>query len=165
MTSAIGSRFSRKSIPYYRTHGDVEFTVAVTFTYTTDLVSPPYNTITVREGFKTDLASVPRLAKAVVDNDDVDILYPAIIHDLLYRTQPRHYTRLVCDKVLVEGMENFNSSYFRRAIVYRAVRLGGWVSWYHNANKLTHVDTTGVINQTKVVSANLTGAILRSGLK
>lgn len=97
--------------------------------------------ITVPEGFITDLASVPALARAVIDDNDPDILKPAVIHDFLYRTQGRvvgedatgtynlTLSRRECDLVLLLAMEMRNARKVRRWAVYAGVRLFGGIAW------------------------------------
>ena len=52
---------------------------------------------------------------------------PAFIHDKLYAE--RATTRAVADRVFLEAMEAVGVSSWRRALIYRAVRLGGAFHW------------------------------------
>lgn len=78
--------------------------------------------LTVPAGFKTDLASVPRLP----------VVYllcggrankPAVLHDWLYSsgTLPRD----VCDAVFLEAMGVVGVPWVYRKLMYAGVRLGG----------------------------------------
>ena len=90
--------------------------------------------IIVPAGFITDFASVPRIFWS---------LYPpmgkyagaTIIHDYLYITQER--TRKETDLIFLEAMKVLNVPFFRRQIIYRAVRLGGWLPWRKRKRKLS----------------------------
>lgn len=97
--------------------------------------SAEFGRIDVPAGFDTDFASVPFAARWYVDATDPDILYPAIVHDWLYQNRgeipglDQKLTREQCDGVLREAMQQIGSPGLKVAIVYRAVRLGGWHAW------------------------------------
>ena len=84
------------------------------------------NVINVPVGFITDFASVPRIFW---------IFYPpdgpwtaaSIIHDYLYNIQDRD--RIIVDKIFLEAMQVLGVPLLRRRIIYRAVRLFGWMPW------------------------------------
>lgn len=100
------------------------------------------HTITVRPGFVTDLASVPRWAWMLIPPDGPWVK-PAVIHDYLYATggtgqwkkgpvtitRPEPYTRLEADRILREAMANRGIGWFRRTVIYLAVRIGGSFGW------------------------------------
>lgn len=85
------------------------------------------NTVaTVPVGFVTDFASVPRLFWRLlppVGNYDE----AAVLHDYLYVTQV--YTRLLSDQIFKAGMIELKVKKWKRNIMYRAVRMGGWMPW------------------------------------
>lgn len=98
-------------------------------------------TITVPIGATTDLASIPRLAWAVLPPDG-PWTKAAVVHDYLYRTKgtcvlglvrtrtrPLPYTRAEADKILDEAMAVVGVGPVRRSIIYAAVRFGGGVGW------------------------------------
>lgn len=82
--------------------------------------------IKVPRGFKTDFGSAPRFLWGIVSPIGKAI-GGFVLHDYLYATQER--SRLVSDAILLEAMEICNVNWFQRTLVYRGVRLGGWVSW------------------------------------
>ncbi len=82
--------------------------------------------ITVPAGFVTDMGSVPKLFWNIVDPWG-KASKAFLIHDWLYETKER--SRLVSDAILLEAMEVLGVNWFKRNLIYRAVRLGGWVSW------------------------------------
>jgi len=105
------------------------------FTYTseTGLV------VQVPDGFLTDLASVPRAVKSLVDTPSY-WSQAAVVHDVLYYNH-RHgmdttVTRIQADKILVEGMRDKAHAYGvpdadrREYLVLGGVRIGGAASWY-----------------------------------
>lgn len=82
--------------------------------------------ITVPAGFVTDMGSVPRFLWGLVDPWG-RASKAFLIHDYLYSTHER--SRLVSDAILLEGMEVLGVNWFKRNIIYRAVRIGGIFSW------------------------------------
>lgn len=88
--------------------------------------------ITVPAGFVSDFASVPWFA---------DGLFPsfgpyapaAIIHDWLYanggKVREGTFTRKQADDLFLEIMAELGISWWKRSLMYRAVRLGGGSGW------------------------------------
>lgn len=93
--------------------------------------SPLVGTIRVPVGFKTDLASIPRVLWNVlppVGRYDA----AAVVHDDLYQTgrvyrQP--VTRRLADAVLYEAMTACGVSPLTRWVIWSGVRLGGGLVW------------------------------------
>jgi hypothetical protein len=84
------------------------------------------DSIEVPAGFITDMGSVPRIFWWLIDPWGP----PAkafIIHDYLYSTKER--SRLVSDAILLEAMEVCGVDPVTRWLIYRGVRIGGWVPW------------------------------------
>lgn len=79
--------------------------------------------IFVPEGFKTDLASVPRLPVAYALFGGVANA-PAVVHDYLYSDTV--YPRSDCDAVFLEAMESVGISWWKRRMMWLAVRAAGW---------------------------------------
>lgn len=82
--------------------------------------------IVVPRGFKTDLASIPRVLWAVlppVGKYDA----AAVVHDYLY--QCNGVTRGQADAVLREAMEVLRVRFTQRWTIYLGVRAGGWKPW------------------------------------
>lgn len=82
--------------------------------------------ITVPEGFPTDFASVPRIFWSILPPDG-QYAQSAVLHDFLYSVQK--YSRKRCDQIFLESMKVLKVSLWRRAIIYRAVRMFGWLAW------------------------------------
>ena len=79
--------------------------------------------VRVPEGFRTDLASVPRLLWpifAVAGRWSA----AAILHDYLYSLPG--CSRFLADALFREAMHSLDVPLWRRAIMYYAVRLFGW---------------------------------------
>lgn len=87
--------------------------------------------VVVKPPFTTDLASVPRLAWWLIPRDDKAIVEPAVFHDWLYANHGLNglFTRRQCDRLLSDAMIVAGAPWWKRHVVYWAVRLGGWHAW------------------------------------
>lgn len=86
--------------------------------------------VVVKPPFTTNLASVPRLAWWLIPRDDKAIVEPAVFHDWLYFTCGQgELTRRACDRLLSDAMRVAGAPWWKRHVVYWAVRLGGWKPW------------------------------------
>lgn len=101
--------------------------------YRVELVQPfryEYNgeIITVRAGFWTDFASVPRVVQNIFPPTG-PYRFAAIIHDWLYYVGDR--PKLACDAILRDGMLHTPTkvSAWQRQAIYAAVVVGGWPIW------------------------------------
>lgn len=89
-----------------------------------------YKEVIVPRGFVTDLASIPQVFWSLL-RPDGEYAYAAIVHDYLYWFQTR--SREESDAILKFGMQDFSIPAPTIETIYRAVRLGGAVSWASNA--------------------------------
>lgn len=82
--------------------------------------------IEVPAGFETDFTSTPRWAWWLEPP-----LGPAgkasVLHDWLYETQAR--PRAEADRVFAEALAVLQVPRWKRALLWAAVRLGGWRAW------------------------------------
>lgn len=85
--------------------------------------------IVVPEGFRTDFYSVTSAGKLVVPKDP-DQQWPAVIHDYGFVMQDR--SRKEVDQLFLDAMIEAGVPAWRRALIYRAVRIGGWRPWNDN---------------------------------
>lgn len=83
--------------------------------------------IIIPQGFKTDLASIPRVFQNMLDVDGRSRL-PAILHDWLYTLQP--CTREFADDMLRKALVAYGESEFTARVYWSGVRVGGWKPWY-----------------------------------
>jgi len=82
--------------------------------------------ITVPAGFETDFASVPRLFWRIIPPWG-RYSSAAVVHDYLYATAS--VTRYEADRIFLDLMKRLGVPFWKRRLMYRAVRLGGWASW------------------------------------
>jgi hypothetical protein len=99
------------------------FEVREDFTYRSDL----FGDRTVRAGFISDLASIPRAALGYLNSDDPRISGISIVHDWEYTHQS--LDRIDCDRLLREGMLTLGARPTMAWLVYRSVRLFGGGHW------------------------------------
>lgn len=86
--------------------------------------------ISVPAGFKTDLASIPRLFWNLLPPFG-KYTNAAIVHDYLYRT--RIFPRAKADKVLWQAMKFSNVRWGVRLLIYLNVRCFGGFAWRGDA--------------------------------
>jgi len=98
---------------------DGGFTVSKAFIYQSDVAKQAF---TVPVGFKTDLASVPRLPIVYLLAGDTST-NAAVIHDYLYTT--KCVPRDVADQVLREASAVTGVPAWRRWLMWAGVRIGG----------------------------------------
>ena len=80
-------------------------------------------------GFRTDLASIPRILHSLIPQNGRH-RKPAVIHDKLYRTAGLHdYTRAQADAIFLEAMLLVGVPRYRAYLMYSGVRAGGWITW------------------------------------
>ena len=80
------------------------------------------DTITVPAGYVTDFASVPR-ALWTIEPPLGDAGKAAVLHDWLYETGER--SRAEADRIFLEAMEVLEVEWWKRSLIYRAVRTFG----------------------------------------
>ena len=104
--------------------------LADTLFYNSDVLQ---GTLTVRAGFPTDFASIPRPLWIILPPlGKYDAA--AVCHDKLYRDgafRRRAIARCVADQVLNEAMRASGVSPVHRWLIYAGVRLFGWIVWCH----------------------------------
>ncbi len=92
--------------------------------------------IMVPKGFETDFASVPRLFWVIASPWDAP--KAAVLHDYLYQSHNwweevdnviSVSTRKFADDIFLEAMEVSGVAKWRRLLMYRAVRMFGWIAW------------------------------------
>lgn len=81
---------------------------------------------TIKKGFETDLASIPRVAQGLVPKVGKHV-QPAIVHDWFY--VHGGITKAEADQMFLDGMKYVGVPWYRRYIMYAAVRVGGKGVW------------------------------------
>lgn len=92
--------------------------------------------ITVPNGFLTDLASIPPIAEMLIPRSG-RYNSASVVHDYLYRimgniTPPynmKYRTKKDADKIFLEAMGVLGVAWFKRKLMYRAVRLNLTKKW------------------------------------
>ena len=97
--------------------------------YLTEVLGEP-ETIEVPAGYRTDLASVPRLPGIYWRVGNRAVL-PSIVHDYLFEHDPHNWGRKVADRIFLEAMTDEKDPPWptTRWAMYMGVRLGGWRAW------------------------------------
>lgn len=89
---------------------------------------------TVPAGFRTDLASIPQLAQAVIGRWERHAP-AAVLHDWLYAAQP--VDRRDADRLFAEALFAAGVPLWKRAAMWMAVRAAGGRAWRRNSNPTT----------------------------
>lgn len=84
------------------------------------------NTISVPATFRSDFASIPRGFRWLITGHD-GTRKPAVLHDYLYKAVIG--TRKGADLLFRAGMRETGVPAWKRELAYRAVRVGGWLTW------------------------------------
>src|SRR5574340_15826 len=115
--------------PVISTHPDLKdnWLVMEDFSYQGHGVS-----LFIPKGFRTDLASIPRLLWRLIAPFELSLTAP-IVHDMLYRskgkTSERILTRAETDLLFFNIMTDEGVNWWRRKLAYWGVRMGGGYSW------------------------------------
>lgn len=91
-------------------------------------------TYVIPEGFMTDFSSVPRLFRWLVSPVGQPHQVAGVVHDFLYSSGA--VTRKQADAAFKAAAAAAGSPRLRAALMYRAIRLGGWFAWRNNRAKL-----------------------------
>lgn len=83
--------------------------------------------IVIPKHFKTNFASVPRVAKIYIDDDDWQIRAPSVVHDYLYSAESVKlgFNRQQADEVLLEAMMGLGMRKTKALLIYYVLRLFG----------------------------------------
>jgi hypothetical protein len=88
--------------------------------------------IRIPKGFKTDLASIPRLLRPLFQVNG-NHRQAAVLHDYLYAKKGRllviKKTRAECDLMFFKAMLQSGVPVWKARLMYFGVRVGGWASW------------------------------------
>jgi len=90
----------------------------------------------VPEGFRTDLASVPRWLAGFVRmtfRGPIQTAWAAILHDALYASGIE--TRARADELFWEALRATGESPMGARILWAGVRAGGWKAWREHARR------------------------------
>jgi hypothetical protein len=93
---------------------------------------------TILAGFRTDLASVPRILWRFAPPAEPQTCLPALIHDCLYRSH--WYPRAECDRIFLDLLKLNGENATKARILYWGVRSGGW--WAYRAVSIATIVAT-----------------------
>lgn len=87
---------------------------------------------TVKEGTETDLASIPRLLRWLLQQNGSS-RRPSVLHDDLYRTQI--VPRAKADEIFRQALNADGVIVPGQFLYWAGVRVGGWIAWRSHAKK------------------------------
>jgi len=85
--------------------------------------------IVVPAGYLSDLASVPRLARRLVDAQSPTTRRPAVVHDFLYTDQTHRFTKREADRIFYDALLDEGTPRPLAWLMWKAVSLGGRGNW------------------------------------
>lgn len=92
----------------------------------------------IKPGFVTNLGSVPKIFRNLVDKaDETTLAY--IIHDYLYSKDAEGVTRKDADKTLYKVALMCKQTKFEAGLAWIGVRIGGWLKFKKNSASYTEV--------------------------
>lgn len=105
-----------------------------------DFILPNGEVCRVPKGFLWDGASIPKATQWLIGKPIGKYSLGALLHDWLYASRILGNTkeaRLKADELFYQVMEQLDISWWKRKLMYRAVRLGGSYA-YHKTNEVDH---------------------------
>lgn len=95
----------------------------------------PFGIIKAPAGFETDGFSIPRALWPMIGSPWDRFVPAAVVHDYLYASTGGDgaYTRKDADRVFKWLLTALGMSSVRAELMYRGVRVGGWVGWRRHA--------------------------------
>ena len=90
--------------------------------------------VEIPKGFVTDLASIPPKLRSIISVLGKHFI-AAVLHDLWYRVPEQrrpgsaYISRELADEIFLKEMEDLDVSWWKRRLMYRAVRIGGADFW------------------------------------
>ncbi len=90
--------------------------------------------LTVPTGFRSDGASIPRIVWFLIGHPFGSYLESAVVHDFPYKNPNKWFLgtknkRKRADWVILDAMTSQGIKKWRRKIMYRTLRMGGWMFW------------------------------------
>ncbi len=83
--------------------------------------------VKIAEGFITDGASIPKIFWSLIGGPLGRYGAAAVVHDYLYIEGT--YTRKKTDRIFYEAMTVLKVPWWKRKMMYWAVRVGAWIPW------------------------------------
>jgi len=85
--------------------------------------------IRVPVGYLSDLASVPSIARHLVDTQSPTLRRPAVMHDYLYTDQTHRFSKREADKIFYDALQEEGTAQPLAWLLWQAVRIGGRGNW------------------------------------
>jgi hypothetical protein len=86
------------------------------------------NIISIGKGFIADGSSIPRIVWSIIGHPlEGNHSIVGFLHDKLYRY--KMFSRKICDLIYLEAHKNLGTSFIKRHLGYRALRLFGWYAY------------------------------------
>jgi len=94
-------------------------------------------------GFKTDLASIPRIMWPIFSPSDYDSIASAVLHDWHYCCVT-NVSRKRADVLFYSGLRSHGMHKIKASIYYYGVRAIGWLYYTHGEGLIKHRDELNI---------------------
>ncbi|MFC3939168.1 DUF1353 domain-containing protein [Pseudomonas gingeri NCPPB 3146 = LMG 5327] len=85
--------------------------------------------IQVPIGYLSDLASVPRLARWLIDREEPAARRPSVLHDRIYTHETHRFTKAEADRIFYDALREEGMNTALAWLMWQAVRIGGRGTW------------------------------------
>lgn len=90
---------------------------------------PASQLIVVPVGYLSDMASVPRLARRLVDSQSSTTRRPSVLHDFIYTDLTHRFTKREADRIFYDALLKEGTTKLLAWLMWQAVRIGGRGKW------------------------------------
>lgn len=125
--------FDRNKRPWIKTYKQTGGFDEYVTTAVIDFILPDGRVCRIPKGFLWDGASIPKFAQGVIGRPMGDYALAGLIHDWLYCSRilgNNDNGRKKSDELFLLTMKCLDISWWRRKIMYRAVRIGGHSAYF-----------------------------------
>lgn len=109
------------------------------FKLCSDLIIKVYNQYhAIPRGFKTDLASIPRLMRPIYSPAEYDSIAPSVVHDWHYCCV-KEVSRANADGIFYQGLRLQGMGMYKAFAYWVGVRSMGWLYYKHGTDMIEHI--------------------------
>jgi len=109
-----------------------------------EFIIPDHGIVAVKPGFKFDGASIPKLFWSLVGSPFTGKYQrPALLHDALYGAEI--FPRKICDEIFLEYMKEEGVGWWKRNLMWIAVRSFGGFVWSSDAHRAKIQENFGLV--------------------
>ncbi|NUU34671.1 DUF1353 domain-containing protein [Pseudomonas sp. C2B4] len=85
--------------------------------------------VVVPVGYLSDLASVPHVARRIVDPQTPQARRPSVVHDHIYTHLSHRFSKVEADRIFYDALREEGMATPLAWLMWKAVRIGGRGTW------------------------------------